>query len=86
MRYIMGINLKDSETGEQKDFGPYWITGMSLDTGVKIYLYDRMSVIPKFVNIGMLIGTFGFRFEQDFSDSAFVPLEMWLYIGFGGRL
>jgi hypothetical protein len=86
MRYVTGITMEDELGLIEKDFGPYWITGVSLDTGIKIYMYRRMSAAPTFFNIGMLLGAALWRFEQDFSDADFIPLEMWIYFGFGSRL
>jgi len=85
-RSVTPVTLTDDELGESKEFGPFWITGMSVDTGFKFYLYNRMSAAPLFINFGMLLGVLQYRFELDFSDPENVPLEMWLYLGFGSRL
>ncbi len=86
MRYITGTHLTDQTGTVGKDFGPYWITGMSIDMGVKIYTYQRISKAPTFLDMGMLLGTALWRFESGFNNGEFFPLDMWLYIGYGSRL
>jgi TolB-like protein len=86
MRYITGAHLTDQTGTLEKDFGPYWITGMSVDMGVKIYTYQRISKAPTFLNLGMILGTALWRFESGFENGEFFPMEVWLYIGYGSRL
>ena len=86
MRYITGVDVKSTDGPEIKRFGPYLVTGGSFDTGIKIYTYERLSRPATYTNIGMIIGLYQRRFELDFTESERVPLSIWLYFGFGGRL
>ena len=86
MRYITGVHLTDQSGTVEKDFGPYWITGISIDMGVKIYTYQRISKASTFLDMGMLLGTALWRFESGFNNGEFFPMEAWLYIGYGSRL
>jgi len=86
LRYITGTHLTDQSGTVEQDFGPYWITGISIDMGVKIYTYQRISKAPTFLDMGMLLGTALWRFEGGFNNGEFFPMEAWLYIGYGSRL
>ncbi len=86
LRYITGVHMTDGTGTIERDFGPYWITGMSLDMGVKIYTYQRISKASTFINLGMIMGTALWRFDSEFSGADFFPMELWLYMGYGSRL
>jgi hypothetical protein len=83
-RYAGEVEVESE--GSTRDYGPYWIGGVTFDTGLKLYTYDRMSRPARFVNIGMMISILGVRTTTDFGESASVPLALWMYAGLGGRL
>ena len=83
-RYVGRFTIEES--GTDYEYGPYAIGGLTFDTGLKLYTYDRMSRPARFVNLGMMIGLLGLRTTLDFDEKDTVPLAIWLYCGLGGRL
>ncbi len=87
-RFVGPMTVTQDEAGVESDYdyGPYLIGGLTFDTGLKLYTYDRISRPARFVNLGMMIGVLGARATLDFSEIERVPIALWLYCGFGGRL
>ena len=74
-------------TKEEKEvYGPHWITGLSFNTGIKIYTYEKMSRPATYGLIGMTLGLIQGRFDWDLSSPARVPMSMWTYFGYGSQL
>lgn len=85
-RFVGPMTVTEESTGVDYDYGPYLIGGLTFDTGLKLYTYERMSRPARFVNLGMMIGVVGLRATLDFGEIERVPIALWLYCGFGGRL
>ncbi len=86
IRLITSHNATDQESGESGQYGPFFSIGIGVDTGVKIYTYNRISKPPTFFNIGMIISFINGRFTFGNTDTEFVPLDIWIYFSFGSRL
>ncbi len=68
------------------DVGPFWLTGLNFETGVKIYTYQRTTTLPSFLGFGLTLGLFGYRFDLNFTNPVSYPMELGLRVYWGTRL
>jgi hypothetical protein len=85
-RYLSSFSYFDSDFGGDLESPALFLFGASLDTGLKVYLNQRMSTTPVFINIGLIFDLYARVFLSDFSLSTSVPLSTYLVIGGGVRL
>jgi hypothetical protein len=76
------------ESGSDSTIGPFYYYGLTVDTGIKYYLYRRYSSNAWYANLGFRFSPYLQRStKNDFSeDITGVPLDMMIYTGLGVRL
>ena len=85
-RYLSSFTYFDSDFGGYLENPTLFLLGASLDTGLKVYLNQKMSTTPVFINVGLIFDLYARVFLSDFSVSTSVPLSTYLVIGGGVRL
>lgn len=86
VRFISGFNASSEDNTLSDHFGPWFGTGLAIDTGAKIYTYKRISKPPVFINIGMIIGVISGHYDFKTSDFSKAIMDLWLYLSIGSRL
>ncbi len=67
-------------------YGPYWLTGLCIETGMRFYTSRKLSDIPRFWGIGLTIGLVGVRFDWDLGNPSVYRPEVNLHFVWGTRL
>ncbi|WP_455383566.1 PEGA domain-containing protein, partial [Salinispira pacifica] len=66
--------------------GPFWMTGLCVDTGARFYTYGKLSDIPRFWGFGFTLGLYGVRFDWDITHPVAYHPEIALYVVWGTHL
>jgi hypothetical protein len=76
------------ESGTEESVGPFYFYGVTVDTGIKYYLYRRYSSNGWYANLGFRFSPYLQRStKNDFSEDLMgVPFDMMIYTGLGVRL
>ncbi|HUX11395.1 MAG TPA: PEGA domain-containing protein [Spirochaetia bacterium] len=67
-------------------YGPYWLTGLCVETGMRFYTSRKLSEIPRFWGIGLTLGLTGVRFDWDLGNPSVYRPEVNLHFVWGTRL
>lgn len=66
--------------------GPFWLFGLNLETGIKIYTNNRLSQLPTYYGFGLRLGILGYRFNLVLGNPARYPMELGIGAFIGTRL
>jgi hypothetical protein len=84
--HVVQASTVDFGGGSSGVFGPYFIAGLNLTTGLRLYTYRRVTEFPRFLGFGLTLGLFGYRFDVNFTNPAPYPMELGLHAYWGTRL
>lgn len=68
------------------DFGPFWFTGLNVETGVRFYTYKKLTSLQQFWSLGLTFGIYGVRFDWDLTHPVAYHPELGLYAVWGTHL
>ncbi len=74
------------DSDEIQEFNSVWITGLALETAVRLYLQSRMSERPSYLLFGFSWFIIGAQTDFDLTSPRFAPVELSLTLGYGLRL
>ncbi len=66
--------------------GPFFYTGLVVDTGLKYYTYERFDEKASFFTIGFMLGLLEYRFDSNFRNPKSVNVDINMYLGYGSRM